>query len=177
MQARKDRTDVDRLFRRACALWDRGNLLRAHELLLDLAERGDAGAQLNVGYFYDMGLGVRKNTTKALCWYMRAYRQGDGSAATNIGTTWRDRGRKSRALAWFNRAVRLGEVDCELEIAKLLIERGRRSAALRHLQTVIDSKRSVTEATAEEAQTLARGLVTATDRRMGDSPPRKRPKR
>jgi len=165
VQTRNQDIDVDRLFRRACALWDRGQLAKAHELLLGLSERGDAGAQLNLGYFYDVGLGVRKNATKALYWYGRAYRQGNGSAANNIGTVWRDRGRKSRAIAWFKRAMQLGEVDSGIEIAKLFIERGALRGAMRYLQTVVESEDSVSEASAEEARRLIRRLVPTGPRR------------
>jgi TPR repeat protein len=169
MPPHRNAADVDGLFRRACALWDRGELAKAHDLLLGLAERGDSGAQLNVGYFFDTGLGVRKNVTKALYWYRRAYQQGNGSAANNIGTVWRDRGRKSRAIAWFKRAVRLGEVDSGIEIAKLLMERGSHRDAMRYLRKVIESEESISEASAEEARTLVRRLLSTSIRHLGRS--------
>jgi TPR repeat protein len=53
---------------------------------------------LNLGYFYDRGLGVRRSEAKALYWYRRAYRRGDASGANNIGTIYRERGDLRQAV-------------------------------------------------------------------------------
>jgi TPR repeat protein len=81
--------EADTLFIRADHAWNRGNLRAAFRLFLKAAQGGDRAAKLNVGYFYDKGLGTRRDLTAALYWYQRAYRAGDASAATNIGTIWR----------------------------------------------------------------------------------------
>jgi hypothetical protein len=78
----------------------------------------------------------------------------------------------SRAIGWFKRANRLGSIASGIEIAKLLIERGAHRDAIRCLQTVIESEDSVSDALAEEARTLVRGLLTTAARHRGGSPRR-----
>ncbi|MGH7118989.1 MAG: hypothetical protein ACREFP_08380 [Acetobacteraceae bacterium] len=60
------------------------------------AKLGNPSAQLNLGYTYDVGIGVRRNRAAAIYWYRRAYRQGVGIAASNIGTIFRGRGQLPR---------------------------------------------------------------------------------
>lgn len=142
------------LFLRADQQWDRGELRSAFRLFLAAARAGDKGAQLNVGYFYDQGIGLRANQSAALRWYIRAYRRGDASAANNIGTIWRDKHKEQRALWWFQRAVCLGNDGSNLEIAKhyLRSQRGQ-NKALRYLKKILESDR-VSAADMEEAQRL-----------------------
>src|ERR1700686_677579 len=115
-QSRKSKLDA--MFVRADKLWNCGQVRNAFKLFIMAAKAGDRGAQSNVGYFYDNGIGVRRDSSAALYWYMRAYRRGDAIAATNIGTIWRDKNMPQRALSWFARAVKLGDEGSNLEIAK-----------------------------------------------------------
>jgi TPR repeat protein len=50
-----------------------------------LAERGNAGAQLNLGFMYDNGYGVPQDYTKAIKWYRKAAEQGNDRAQYNLG--------------------------------------------------------------------------------------------
>lgn len=146
------------LFVRADKMWNKGNLRLAFDLFVKAAEAGDVGAIQNVGYFYDLGIGVRRNRTKALHWYTRAYRHGDASSAKNIGTVWRDLGKPERALSWFQRAVKMGDDDANLEIAKYYLQHGRRPAkAIMFLERVRQSKKS-SESSIEEAEALLKKL-------------------
>lgn len=133
---------------------DRGRLRTAFRLFLAAAKAGDLGSQVNVGYCYNTGSGVRRDPVEALYWYRRAYRRGDASAANNIGIIWRDEGRWQRALRWFRRAVDLGDEDANLEIAKYYIRIVHHDArALPYLKRVCKSD-WVSEASAEEARRL-----------------------
>ncbi|HXJ76012.1 MAG TPA: sel1 repeat family protein, partial [Candidatus Dormibacteraeota bacterium] len=80
------------LFVRANAAWDRGDLRHAFELFSQAAEAGDASSQLDLGYFFDCGLHVKSDKTKAMHWYRQAYRRGEPGAANNIATLHRDSG-------------------------------------------------------------------------------------
>jgi TPR repeat protein len=51
--------------------WNRGKLRSALKLFRSAAKAGDLGALLNVGYFYQNGIGVRQNPATALDWYKR----------------------------------------------------------------------------------------------------------
>ncbi|WP_171160246.1 tetratricopeptide repeat protein [Usitatibacter palustris] len=129
----------------------------AFRLFRARAESGDKNAFLNLGYFYDVGLGVRKDQAEALRWYRRAARAGDSAAASNIGTVYREAGRHRLALEWFKRAASMNDGDAEVEIAKHYLEgmgvaphRGRAMAALRRAV----ASGSITDDGREEAQSL-----------------------
>jgi len=50
-----------------------------------LAEKGNAGAQLNLGFMYDNGYGVSQNYKEAIKWYRKAAEQGNDRAQYNLG--------------------------------------------------------------------------------------------
>ena len=147
---------LEATFERANAEWERGKLASAFRLFLAAAESGDSSAQHNVGYFYDVGIGTRRNRDAALLWYRRAYRRGLRTAASNIATVYRDEKNVERALFWYRRAASLKDAHANLEIAKLLLTRGGPQAdVVRHLKKVIRaSSADVTEAARSEAQRL-----------------------
>jgi hypothetical protein len=150
--SRKSKTDD--LFIRADKLEDSGNFKAAFRLFLAAAKAGDSGCQLNVGNYYCDGKGIRRNLSRGLYWYQRAYRRGDASAASNIGMTRRNEGKPKKALSWFRRAVKMGDAEANLEIAKYYIENEKSSRkAIPYLERVCRSNR-VTEAGAEEAAKL-----------------------
>ena len=153
--------DAEGEFLHASQAWDRGELREAFKAFRSLAERGDGGAQLNVGYFFDEGIGVRQNKVKALYWYRRSYMRGHASGANNIATIYRDRGDLKRAVDWFARALKLGEDGAALAIAKIYLAQGTHAArAKSYLKRVATAVR-VTESVQEEATELLRnvGLV------------------
>ena len=49
------------------------------------AEQGDAEAQFNLGFCYDDGRGVTKNTKEAVKWYRKAAEQDYAPAQFNLG--------------------------------------------------------------------------------------------
>lgn len=148
--------EAEELFLRADKNWDQGRLDQALSLFKAAAEAGEAGALLNVGYFYQNGLGVRRNSRTALHWYKRAYQRGDGSAANNIGTIWRDKNQPRRALLWFKRATELGNDSSNLEIAKYYLQIDHDpQAAVAFLKRVRESK-NVSEADVDAAEQLLR---------------------
>lgn len=166
-QSRKARNGA--LFTRADQYSDRGEWRSAFRLFRAAAKAGDLGSQLNVGYCYDTGKGVRQNVAKALYWYRRAYRRGDSCAATNIGTIWRDRQKPERALYWFRRAVQMGDAGANLEIAKLFLTTGKNhQEAVRHLELVCQSDQE-SEACEEEAQRLLKLTQRAVSRLQKNS--------
>lgn len=144
-------------FFRASRSWEKGELRSAFRLFLFGARAGDASCQHGLGYFYDVGIGVRRNSRKALYWYMRAYRRGSQSAPANIGTMFRDNGEKAKAARWFQRAIRRGDVDSNLDLGKLWLESGKPQRASRCFEHVIRSSKAAV-ASQEEAQELLERL-------------------
>jgi TPR repeat protein len=152
--------DEERQFDLASQYWDRGDTRRAFILFRRLAQRGDAGAQLNVGYCFDQGIAVRRNITKAMYWYRRAHANGQLGAATNIGTVFRDRDQVRRAILWFERALKAGDDFAALEIAKIYLKSdAQRERAYKYLKIVSESD-SVSTGDQEAARTLLQEYAT-----------------
>jgi TPR repeat protein len=155
------------LFLRANEHWDRGELKSAFRLFLRAARAGDSGARVNLGYFYDSGLGVKPNRDLALYWYRRAYRQRSSGAASNIGTVWRDQGKLDRAISWFQRAEKLGDGDANLEIAKVYLRyKHDKDKAIHYLRRVCRAKPDeVMQQSREEAENLLKRIDKTRSRR------------
>lgn len=147
------------LFKLANDHWEKGNLRTAFQIFLKAAKAGNAASQLNVGHFYDEGIGVRANRPAALYWFKRLYRRRkDAAAAANIGTIWRDQGNSKRALRWFEKAIGLGDEDANLDIAKLYLSQQDIDKAIPYLEKTLKSN-NITEASAEEARSLFDALT------------------
>src|ERR1700722_16725425 len=87
-----------RPFLKANEAWEKGDLGRAFGRFSLAAIRGDPPSQLNLGYFFDRGIHVKKDKAKAMYWYYQAYRSGDASGANNIATLYREERKYSKML-------------------------------------------------------------------------------
>ena len=145
-------------FRSACALWDNGEHTRAFRLFLLGAKSGDTSSQLNLGFFYDEGIGVGPNQAKALYWYRRAHRGGSTSAAVNIGIVLRRQRSLSQAIRWFERALARGDHDGALQLGKACLDLGDTRRAVKYFRKVVDSS-TVSEDTRRKAQQHLRSLL------------------
>ncbi|MCH7331885.1 tetratricopeptide repeat protein [Acinetobacter modestus] len=101
--------------------WDVGDLDLAFELFSICAAQNSDGCMLDLGYFYDEGIGRIANKKQAMYWYKKAYRLGSSAAASNIAILYREQGRFNLTAQWFRRATQLNDGDAEIELAKLLI--------------------------------------------------------
>lgn len=153
-----DSAMTERWFHEACALWAEGQLKKAFRLFCRAAKAGDTGAQLNVGYFYDTGMGVRKSRTLAMHWYRKALRGGEATAATSIGTVYRDEGRLRLAIRWFEKAVALGDDHAMLEMAKLYAGPLKNPAQAKRLLSKVLSSKRVSVYSQEQARQLNQTL-------------------
>ncbi len=142
------------MFKEADAQLDAGHHREAFRLFHQAARAGHRASWLNVGYCFDVGLGVRRSRERALFWYRKAASKGDGAAANNIGTLYRAEGRPSLAARWFQKAVSLGDTGALLNLAKLYLgpldDRAKAKSAL----TRVARARDVTEDTREQAEAL-----------------------
>jgi uncharacterized protein len=153
--------DHAELERKAHAAWLSGRRAVAFRLYSELASGGTRAGMLNLGYFYDRGIGVRKNRALALRWYRRAYRRGSGAAASNIATIYRDEGKHRLEAQWYARAVRLKDGDAAVELAKLVLAgkgiRQDKSQASRLLKRA-SASHFITESGRDEANSLLAAL-------------------
>jgi hypothetical protein len=67
------------------AAYNQGNYDSALRVWRPLAEQGNPGAQLNLGFMYDNGYGVPQDYKEAIKWYRRAAEQGNDRAQYNLG--------------------------------------------------------------------------------------------
>lgn len=78
----------------------------------DLAEKGDAEAQYNIGLMYDKGMGVPQDDLEAVTWYLKAAEQGDAFAQHSLAIKYvNGHGMpKNDAMAakWFRKAAQQG---------------------------------------------------------------------
>jgi TPR repeat protein len=141
--------------------WDSSDLKKAYELFSKCAENGLVSCMLDLGYFYDEGVGVEQNKSKAMFWYKRAYRKGDSAAASNIAILYREQGKAKLTFQWFQRSVALGDGDSEVELAKLYINGiGVRKSLSKAKELLRKAQASthITEAGREEATDILGGL-------------------
>lgn len=146
-------------FERADADWEAGRLKAAFKGFKELAEAGDVGCCVNVGYFFDNGIGTHKNRKQALRWYRRAYAGGHSSGAINIGIHYRQRDSAKTALKWFRRAMDLGDDSGALQTAMLLMKSSRNSRWVEELLKVVQQSDRVSVAENEEADRLLKSLT------------------
>jgi TPR repeat protein len=115
-----------RLLDQASEAWAKGRNKIAFALFRKAAHLEQGSAQHNLGYFYNEGVGVRKNPSKALYWYKRAWRN-DRQTGTcaNIALLCAEQGKYRRAVMWWMKAVSRGDGDAALDLAQFYISRNR----------------------------------------------------
>jgi hypothetical protein len=64
------------------------NYARAIVPLKRMADAGDAGRQVALGYLYENGMGVERNLEEAAKWYKAAAEQGDPEGQHNLGVSY-----------------------------------------------------------------------------------------
>jgi TPR repeat protein len=94
---------------------DRGNSGAARQLLLPLAQQGDAASQFQLSLLYANGKGGAVNVEESLRWLRSAATKGYGAAQSNLGAAYsRGQGVPQdyvRAVAWFSLAVANGSKE------------------------------------------------------------------
>jgi len=99
-------------FQDATAAYNRGDYATALRIRLDLAEKGDAAAQVVLGLMYARGHGVPHDDALAVQWYRRATEQGFAWGQTNLGYMY-ESGRgvakdEAEAAKWYLKAAEQG---------------------------------------------------------------------
>lgn len=154
------RNDPADIIRRSNRLWKSGDTKEAAAVLKRAAEMGIHEVYNNLGVFYEKGIGVRRDTSKALRFYKLAITaERDTGSMMNIATLYRTAGNMNRARYWLMKAIECGYSDASVELAKMYASSARRPARplrlriIRLLKRAIDSQ-NVTEEGREEARRL-----------------------
>jgi uncharacterized protein len=98
--------------------WESGDLAGAFRCFRLGANGGQLGCMIDLGYFYDEGIGTLRSKHDAMRWYKRAFANGDSAAASNIAILFRERGNHRRMFRWFIAAARRDDGDALVEVAK-----------------------------------------------------------
>lgn len=147
------------LFDEANRAWDAGKKKLAFQLFLTAARNGEEDAFNSVGYFFDHGIGVKKDPINAYAWYRRAAMRGNLAGCLNLGVWFRDVGNLRRSKFWFEKAYAQGDGSAAYELGKIyLSQRSGRSAqrALQYLTVAVKSKYISTDECEEAKKLLAK---------------------
>ena len=137
----KDQNRATELYQKAASL---GGYV-ATKLIesLDLAQKGDAGAQYWVGFHWIGGFGFVEDVDEGLRWYHKAAAQGHAHTINALGEMYKDGWKVSQdyvlAHAWYNIGASLGDEKSKRERDSLA--------------------RRMTPSQIAEAQTMARKLI------------------
>lgn len=85
-------------------------------LLRQLAQKGNAKAQTNLGYYYFYGIGVSRDKKMAQQWYEKAAAQGCATAMSNLGLNYKSAQDFKQAIKWLLRAAELGDATGQYEV-------------------------------------------------------------
>ena len=122
---------------------------------------GEKYAFNSLGYFFDYGLGVPADLTKALYWYKKAAQYGDVCSYSNIGLLYLNKGNLRQAKYWLEKAIDEVDGDAALEMAKLYLRTDSkrcRRIAVGYLNAALNAKFTVEESV-EEANFLLEQLT------------------
>lgn len=95
------------------------NYDKAIVLLNKASSKGYAGAQNTLAVCYEFGIGVAKDTKKAIEWYSKAASQNNAVAMKNLGKLYCEMKDEKNALIWLNKAVELGNEEAKDILAKM----------------------------------------------------------
>ncbi len=96
--------------------------IRTYNTVLTKARNGDPLAQYNVGVCFSSGLGVEKDSTKALDWWRKSAAQGNAPAMYNLGYSYVNavgvQADLALGVSWYRKSAELGHVPamCNLGI-------------------------------------------------------------
>src|SRR5574337_76668 len=103
-------------------VYQAGDQAGAANYFLSAAQAGHPGAQLQIGWHYEKGIGVPKSYSEAARWYRKSAEQGNSTAMKNLGTLY-EAGRGVpedwiEAAKWYRKSADLGNPDGESALAR-----------------------------------------------------------
>jgi TPR repeat protein len=140
--------------------WDAGQNKRAFKLFLAAAQDGEVDAFNSVGYFYDHGIGVKRDADSAYAWYRRAALRGNLTGILNLGIWYRDSGNLRRSKLWFEKAHAKGDGSAAFELGKIWMRRrsSLHAKRARHYLTTAARSKFISEDERTEARVLLGNL-------------------
>lgn len=131
----------------------KGKYRKAFRLYLKGALAGDLSCELNLGYCYDYGIGVKRNKGKALHHYHNCMERGDASGANNIGIIYFQKGDNEKSKKYLFKAIEMGAHDSALMLAEIFLKENNLPLAKKFYQMVLSADgKMVPEASIEAAR-------------------------
>lgn len=149
----------------AVKAYEAGDYTYAFNVYRALAERGDVRAQVNAGWMYYYGEGVRKDKVQALEWFRKAAEQGDITSMFNLAYGYEHGDGITRDVnesrRWYGKAAEQGDASERLDFGRLTNTFLFPTAAQSRIaKTLAEQKILRSAKTAEEAR-IAAGAATA----------------
>ena len=82
--------DAAALYNKGDEYYNQSNYTEAVKYYRQAAEKGNADAQLQLGYCYETGKGLAENATEAFKWYRKAAEQGNRIAQSNLSNCYKN---------------------------------------------------------------------------------------
>jgi TPR repeat protein len=118
----------------------------AYNIYYDLANKGDATAQYQLGLLYYQGLGIRQNYDEASHWYQQSGAQGNAVAQYSLGNMFlmgegvsQD---DSKAIAWYEKAAEQGHVAAKHNVGNLKRFSAKKSISTDEIESALENEQT-----------------------------------
>lgn len=92
------------------------------KLIQSKAKSGDAKAQSALGFFYQQGTGVPKDSKRAIYWLKKAAAKGDKKAPTMLGIIYMKEKDYPKAFDWFKKGAKKGVPESQGLLGSVYLE-------------------------------------------------------
>ena len=124
-----------------------------------LAEKGNADAQVNLGFLYARGHGVPQDYKAAANWYRKAAEQGQSDAQFNLGSLHYDGLGVARdlkqAAVWYAKAAESGQIDAQYNLGLMYVSGQGVPASMQQAYKWLSIAAALGDQEAEESKKLA----------------------
>ncbi|MFZ2654305.1 MAG: hypothetical protein WAX69_05275, partial [Victivallales bacterium] len=108
-------------YRKGLKSYEQKKYSEAYKSFLESARRGNDGAQTDLGYMYETGLGISKNIDEAMYWYHEAAIKGNSRAKSNYAYLLEKHEKYNEAFTWLDEAANEGYIPAKLRLGCLYI--------------------------------------------------------
>eukprot|EP01084_Bolivina_argentea_P309187 534786_1 len=86
------------------------------------ADYGNNIAEHKIGYFFEEGIGTKKNITKAMQWYKISASRNNADSCNNLANCYSDLNNKDIAIKYYEKALALGNCEAVYNYGSLLLQ-------------------------------------------------------
>lgn len=112
----------------------------AFKWFLKAAEAGDFSSMLNVGSYYEQGIGVKQSYDKAEKWYMDVAEADIIDGHLKLAELYANCGKVEKAEGWYMKAMDIDDRLARYHLARLYAKQGRNHEAIRLFKELADDE-------------------------------------